>query len=197
MDTLAVFNEEDEVVQLSENNIAFIVDEATFGKGTLYVAESKLYWKNDTNNQVFSVDYKSMCVFGTCNHPTVHEKPCMQIIVDFTFKPPDGMISENGHTQNGDVHENQDEEENDSDDNDDDDEEEEMKSKIKLVPDNPECLTEMYAAFTRVQPLHNNTNDLDSDEEENGEFENDDFEYNENDEFEDYDEDNCEPILRN
>lgn len=177
MDTIANFNEEDEVIQHSESNIAFIVDEATFGKGTLYVAESKLYWKNDSNTQTVSVDYKSMCVFGTCNHPTVHEKPCMQIIVDFTYKP-----SGSAQFQNGNIHENNcvNEEDNSVENEEEEEEEEEMKSKIKLVPDNPECLTEIYGAFTRVQPLHN-SNDSDS--------ENDHFYYDENDEFEDNDED--------
>lgn len=174
MDTAANFNEEDEIIQHTESNIAFIVDEVTFGKGTLYVAESKLYWKNDANNQTVSVDYKSMCVFGTCNHPTVHQKPCMQIIVDFTYKPSDSVLFQNGNShENNSVNEEENSVENEE------EEEEEMKSKIKLVPDNPECLTEIYEAFTRVQALHN-SDDSDSDDE---------FYYNENDEFEDNDED--------
>lgn len=180
MDVLASFNENDEVIQYSEPNITFIVDEASFGKGTLYVAESQLYWKNDANNQVVSVDYKSMCVFGTCNHPTVHEKPCLQIIVDFTYKPLDNVPCVNG--QNG-QNENSDSEESGEIAENEDEEEGEMKTKIKIVPDNAECLTEVYGAFTRVQPLHN-VGDMDSEEENN-----DDFYYNEDDEFEDFDED--------
>jgi len=194
MDTLASFNEEDESIQLCEPNITFIVDEATFGKGTLYVAESKLYWKNEETNQIVSIDYKSMCVFGTCNHPVVHEKPCLQIIVDFAYKPTDSIQLENGQHLNGDNHSNEDDndsvESNGVDENE-DEEEGEMKSKIKLVPDTPECLNEIYGAFTRVQPLHN-TNDPDSEEGED-----DDIYYDENDEFEDYDEDDAEQILRN
>lgn len=186
MDTLASFNEEDEVVQRSEPNVAFIVDETLFGNGTLYVAESKLFWKNNVNNQVVSVDYTSMCVFGTCNHPTVHEKPCMQIIVDFTYKTAEIIPNANGTSLNGNDHEEDDTEDSDQVNENDDDDEGEMKSKIKLVPDNPECLTEIYDAFTRVQPLHN-SGDMDS--EEDG-----DFYYNENDEFEDYDEDRNDQI---
>lgn len=187
MDMLASFNENDEVIQYSEPNIIFIVDETSFGKGTLYVAESKLYWKNGTNNQVVSVDYKSMCVFGTCNHPTVHEKPCLQIIVDFTYKPSDNVPCTNGQNshQNGEDHNAEDDsEENDgvAENENEDEDEGQMNSKIKLVPDNSECLTEVYEAFTRVQPLHNVV-DMDSEDE------NEDFYYNENDEFEDYDED--------
>lgn len=174
METVANFNEEDEIIQHSESNVTFIVDEATFGKGTLYVAESKLYWKNDANNQIVSVEYKSMCVFGTCNHPTVHEKPCMQIIVDFTYKPSDTTQIQNGNShENYCVNEDDNSVENEE-------EEEELKSKIKLVPDNPECLNEIYRAFTHVQPLHNS---------HGSDSEDDDFYYNENDEFEDYDED--------
>ncbi|XP_025194810.1 methylosome subunit pICln-like [Melanaphis sacchari] len=182
MDTLASFNEEDETIQRYESNVAFIVDEITFGKGTLYVAESKLYWKNDATNQVVSIDYKSMSVFGTCNHPVVHEKPCLQIIVDFTYKPSDNINPVNGQILNGENHNNEDND--DSGEDDDDEEEEEMKSKIKLVPDNPECLNEIYEAFTRVQSLHN-SNDADSEEED---------EFYENEEFEDYDEDNAEQL---
>ncbi|XP_026804795.1 methylosome subunit pICln-like [Rhopalosiphum maidis] len=189
MDTLASFNEEDESIQRCESNITLIVDEVTFGKGTLYVAESKLYWKNGATNQVVSIDYKSMCVFGTCNHPVVHEKPCLQIIVDFAYKPSDSIQPENGQILNGDNHSNEDD---NSEEDNEDEEEEEMKSKIKLVPDSPECLNEIYEAFTRVQPLHN-SNDADSEEE----AEEEDFYYNENDEFEDYDEDDAEQILRN
>lgn len=192
MDMLASFNEEDESIQHCESNITFIVDEATFGKGTLYVAESKLYWKNDATNQVLSIDYKSMSVFGTCNHPVVHEKPCLQIIVDFTYKPSDNIQQENGQNLNGDNHINEDDIDSEENDEVDDEDEGEMKSKIKLVPDIPECLTEIYGAFTRVQPLHNSNDDADSDEEED-----DEFYYNENDEFEDYDEDDTEQILRN
>lgn len=196
MDVLASFNEEDESIQHCEPNITLIVDESTFGKGTLYVAESKLYWKNNATNQVVSIDYKSMCVFGTCNHPVVHEKPCLQIIVDFAYKPSDSIQPVNGQNLNGENHINEDnndsEEDNEVNENEDEEEEEgEMKSKIKLVPDSPECLNEIYGAFTRVQPLHN-TNDVDSEEEED-----DDFYYDENDEFEDYDEDDPELILRN
>jgi len=187
MDILASFNEENESIQLREHNITFIVDEVTFGKGTLYVAESKLYWKNDATNQIVSIDYKSMCVFGTCNHPVVHEKPCLQIIVDFAYKPVDSIQPENGQNLNGDNHINEDD--NDYEEENEDEEEGEMKSKIKLVPDTPECLNEIYLAFTRVQPLHN-TNDPDSEEE-------DAFYYSENDEFEDYDEEDDELILRN
>lgn len=197
MDILSNFNEEEETVQLSESNIDFIVDNSSFGKGTLYVAESKLYWKNDNNNQIVSVDYKSMCVFGTCIDLTVHEKPCLEIIVDFTFKPSDGSINENGQNQNGvnNGYHSINEEENNSEESDEEvneneDEEGEMKSKIKLVPDNSECLAAIYEAFTRVQPLHN-SDDRDSDEE------NDDFYYDENDEFEDYDEDDNQQILMN
>jgi len=183
MNTLASYNEEDEVIQYREPNVLFVVDETSFGKGVLYVAESKLYWKNDDNSQIVSVDYKSMSVFGTCNHPTVHEKPCMQIIVDFTYKPAESTVCANGHSLNGDNHEE------DSDSAENDDEEEEMKSKIKLVPDNPESLTEIYGAFTRVQPLHN-SGDMDSDEDG-------DYFYNENDEFEDYEEDDNDQMLMN
>ncbi|KAL5235399.1 hypothetical protein ACI65C_002809 [Semiaphis heraclei] len=190
MDTLASFNEEDESIQHCEPNITFIVDEATFGKGTLYVAESKLYWKNDATNQIVSIDYSSMCVFGTSNHPVVHEKPCLQIIVDFAYKPTDCIQPENGLNLNGENH-NDSDESNGVDENE-DEEEGEMKSKIKLVPDTPECLNEIYGAFTRVQPLHTiNPNS----EEEEEDYE--DFYYNENDEFEDYDEDDAEQILRN
>lgn len=177
MDVLDSFNEEDEVIQHCESSVEFIIDDITFGKGSLFVAESKLYWKNDAIDQVVSINYKSMCIFGTCNHPTVHEKPCMQILVDFSYKSSgntlsNGSLQEN-HSVNG--------EDTDSKD-DDDDEDEEIKSKIKLVPENPECLNELYEAFTRVQPLHN-SNDSDSDE-ENGEFS--------YDEFEDHDEDGIE-----
>ncbi|XP_008183695.1 methylosome subunit pICln isoform X2 [Acyrthosiphon pisum] len=192
MDTLASFNEEDESIQHCEPNVTFIVDEATFGKGTLYVAESKLYWKNDATNQIISIDYKSMCVFGTCNHPVVHEKPCLQIIVDFSYKPSDSIQPENGQNLNGDNHINEDDNDSEDDnevDENEDEEEGEMKSKIKLVPDTPEYLNEIYLAFTRVQLLHN-TNDSDT-EEEDGDY------YNENDEFEDYDEYDDEQLLRN
>lgn len=187
MDTLASLNEENEVIQICEPNISFIVDDVTFGKGSLYVAESKLFWKNNLNNQVVSVEYESMCVFGTCNHPTVHEKPCMLIIVDFTYKPSDNMQCENGLTQNGVNHEDSqdNEENNDIDDNEDD--EEEMKSKIKLVPDNPDCLIEIYGAFTRNQSRHSR-NDMSS-EDEGDAF------YNENDEFEDDEGDEDEQML--
>lgn len=183
MDTQANFNEENESIQHCESNVVFIVDEVSFGKGTLYVAESKLFWKNDIVDQVVSIDYKSMCVFGTCNHPTVHEKPCLQIIVDFTYKPSDSTLNVNGESQNGHNYE----EDNDFEENEEDGE---MKSKIKLVPDNSECLTEIYEAFTRVQPLHNSDH-MDSDEEDGGIY------YNENDEYEDYDEDGTDQILMN
>lgn len=171
MDMLNSFNEKDEEIEHCETSVVFIIDDITFGKGTLYVAESKLYWKNDAIDQVVSINYKSMCIFGTCNHPTVHEKPCLQILVDFSYKPSgntllNGNLQEN-HSVNG-----------EKSDSENDDEEEEIKSKIKLVPDNPECLNEIYAAFTRVQPLHN-SNDSDSDED--GEFS--------YDEFDDHDED--------
>ncbi|VVC28154.1 Hypothetical protein CINCED_3A019185 [Cinara cedri] len=178
MDMVDSFNEEDEVIQHRESSVVFIIDETSFGNGTLYVAESKLYWKNDSINQVVSIDYKSMCIFGTCNHPTVHEKPCMQIMVDFVYKP-NGSILQNGNLQeNHSVND----EDIETEGNEDEEEDEEIKSKIKLVPENPECLNEIYGAFTRVQPLHN-INESDSDEEDS------EFHYNEHDEFEDYDED--------
>lgn len=190
MDVLATFVEEDEVIQVREPNISFIVDEATFGKGSLYVAESKLFWKNDRTNQVISVEYESMCVFGTCNHPTVHEKPCMLIIVDFTYKPTDNIHCENGLRQNGVNDEDNIANEDNNEDDENEDDEDEMKSKIKLVPDNPECLTEIYGAFTRNQTRHSN-NEMSSEDDGN------EFYDNENDEFEDNDEDGGEPMLMN
>ncbi|XP_050429028.1 methylosome subunit pICln [Adelges cooleyi] len=194
MDVSASFNEDDEVIQHYEPNTVFIVDQCSFGKGTLYITDSKLYWKNENMNQIVSIDYKSMCVFGTCNHPTVHEKPCVQIITDFTYKSEnDTNNTINGHvSQNGsnNVMESEEEDE-DSDGNDGvDDEEETMKSKIKLVPDNGESLTEIYNAITRVQPLHS-TNEINSDEEGG------DYYYNEDDEFEDYEDDSVDQNLMN
>ncbi|XP_050532551.1 methylosome subunit pICln-like [Daktulosphaira vitifoliae] len=201
MDINASFNEEDEVIQHCEPDTYFIVDEISFGKGILYVADSKLYWKNNRDNQIVSIDYKSMCVFGTCNHPTVHEKPCLQIITDFTYKPENsntnGYFRQNGGSnteENADDSNSSDEALNEIVEDDDtynnDDEEELMKSKIKLVPDNAECLTAVYNAITHVQPLHS-TNEVNSDEE--GE----DYYYNEDDEFEDYEDDNNEQNLMN
>lgn len=176
MDILNSFNEEDEVIQHVESNLVFIVDKTTFGKGTLYLAENKLYWKNDSINQVVSVDYNTICIFGTCNHPTIHDKPCLQIILDFTYKPSGNTLL------NGNFHENHSVDEEDSDSQENEEEEEEMKSNIKLVPENPERLNEIYSAFKCVQILING-NDLESDNEDC------DYYCDEDDEFEDFEDD--------
>jgi len=131
MDTHASFNENVESIECCKSNITLIVDKITFGKGTLYIAESKLYWENNAISQVISINYGTMCKYYVSHHPKVHERPCLEIIVDFNYTHEDKKVDQN-----------------------EDEEEEELRSIIKLVPDNPKCLNEIFEAIACVQPLH-------------------------------------------
>jgi len=129
MDTDTNFNENDEVIEYCKSNITLIVADITFGKGTLYVADSKLYWKNC--NQVISMNYNAMKDFDVCNHPEIHEKPCMVIYFDLNYNTPDvDKVDQN-----------------------EDEEEEKILTSILLVPDRPRCLNEIYEIIIEVQSL--------------------------------------------
>ncbi|XP_050063625.1 uncharacterized protein LOC114128992 [Aphis gossypii] len=146
MDTHANFNENEESIECCKSNIKLIVDMITFGKGTLYVTESKLYWKNNANSQVISINYDIMCKYNVSRHPEVRKKkPYLQMIVDFNYIPDEIDQQE-------------------------DEEDEKFKSIIKLVPDNPECLNEIFEAIASIQPLHFSDN-VDDEESESDEHE--------------------------
>ncbi|KAF0751736.1 MATH and LRR domain-containing protein PFE0570w-like isoform X2, partial [Aphis craccivora] len=136
MNTHASFNESDESIECCKSNIKLIVDMITFGKGTLYVTESKLYWKNNANSQVISINYDIMCKYNVSHYPGRHKKSCLKMIVDYNYKPDEFNLNE-------------------------DEEEEKFKSIIKLVPDNPECLDAIFEAIARIQPLHLSDNVVD------------------------------------
>ncbi|XP_050063706.1 uncharacterized protein LOC114121953 [Aphis gossypii] len=129
MDTHAIFNENDEVIECRRCSITLLVAGITFGKGTLYVADSKLYWKN--RNQVISMNYNAMRDFDVYNHPAIHKKPCMAIYLDLKYNTPDvDKVNQNEEER-----------------------EEKKFLPIFLVPDRRRCLNEIYEIIIKVQSL--------------------------------------------
>jgi len=127
MDTNANFSENDELIDCYKSNITLIVEDITFGKGTLYIADSNLYWMND--NQVINMNYETMSDFIICNHSEIQEKPCLLISIDLNYSTPDVDVVDRNEN-----------------------EEEENISTVLLVPDNPECRDENYKMITGIQP---------------------------------------------
>ncbi|KAJ9583260.1 hypothetical protein L9F63_022393, partial [Diploptera punctata] len=113
---------------------AVTINNQEIGKGTLFIAESRLSWVNDISGQGFSLEYEHIALHAVSRDLQAYPAECLYILVDRAVD--------------------RDNEEGDGDDPDSQTEETEMR----FTPDDKGMLDAMYHAMCECQSLHPDPN---------------------------------------
>ena len=122
------------------------MNERNLGKGTLYIAESRVSWVNSSSGEGFSLEYPHICLHAISRTPV----ECLYMMLDTSISPKLG---------DEDV-DNDDDKEDDEDENEDDE-----NTVMKFLPDDTASLDAMYQAMSQCQALNPDPQDSDSDPE--------------------------------
>ncbi|XP_064456185.1 methylosome subunit pICln-like [Ornithodoros turicata] len=115
------------------------------GKGTLFIAESRLSWVGE-NNTGFSLEYPSVALHAVSRDLTSFPQECLYLMIDGDLDEAEPLANENSDNEN----------------NTDDP----ISSEIRFVPENKSSLDAMYKAMSECQALHPDPTDSISEEEE-------------------------------
>ncbi|KAM9321601.1 methylosome subunit pICln [Gastrophryne carolinensis] len=125
------------------------------GRGTLYIAESRLSWLNGSGLG-FSLEYPSISLHAISRDATAYPQEHLYVMVN-------GKLGENDDEEAKMKDEEAEEEESD-------DEDEEPITEIRFVPEDKADLAEMFSAMCECQALHPDPEDEDSDDFEGEEY---------------------------
>uniref|UniRef100_A0A1B6CHU2 Methylosome subunit pICln n=2 Tax=Clastoptera arizonana TaxID=38151 RepID=A0A1B6CHU2_9HEMI len=125
-----------EGIKVEQPLVSVFFNEDLKGKGTLYVAESRLSWVQDTTEQGFSLEYPSMTMYAISRDIEAHGHECILVVVD----TGPGTEGEDSEVDN-------------------EDEEEDVDSNsqtvsVRLVPDDKNSLYSIYNAMKECSALH-------------------------------------------
>jgi len=167
-----------------EANTQLFVNHRVVGSGTIYIAESRLYWSKDGAARGISLDYPHICIHAVSRDTNAFPHPCLYLMVDYKLDDAVvGLGADNGHNIN----------------EDDDEEEDETTAMTELhfVPrdQGSNVLDTMYKALNSCQLLHPDPED-EIEEEEYCEEEEGEYEIDEDNQYAEY-EDNMEGELEN
>jgi len=164
-------------------NTQLFVNQRVVGSGSLYIAESRLYWSKDGESRGLSLDYPHICIHAVSRDTTAFPHPCLYLMLDYKLEDAIvGLGADNGHDVNNE---------------DDEDEDQTAMTELHFVPGDLglNVLETMYKALNHCQLKHpdpeDEVNEDDLYEEEEGEYEVD-----EDAEYEPYEE-NMEGELEN
>lgn len=132
-----------------------IVNNREVGKGTLFIAESRLAWVNSSTGQGFSVEYPNISMHAISRDLQAYEQECLYLMLDVKLEE---VVSDD--TAN------------------DDDSDGSNMTEMRFVPDDKGMLDAMFHALNECQVLHPDPNDSFSDEEEIYEDADEEGEYN-------------------
>lgn len=149
MVVLSTFPPPAEGVRHQQNNTEVLMNDRSLGKGTLYIAESRVSWVNAATGEGFSLEYPHICLHAISRTPV----ECLYMMLDTNVSP-----------KLGDGEEQADNKDEDEDDEDNDDEEQES-TVMKFLPEDTAALDAMYQAMSQCQALNPDPNDSDSDPE--------------------------------
>ncbi|EEC03184.1 methylosome subunit pICln [Ixodes scapularis] len=166
---LTSFPPPEQGIRHREEATAAYIQRRELGKGTLYIAESRVSWVGE-NSAGFSLEYPSVALHAVSRDLSSFPQECLYLMIDGNLDEAEPTTNENG-----------------SDANDDDDEP--AASEIRFVPENKSSLDAMYKAMSECQALHPDPTDSISEEEEGEEEEGcfDDADEEEDDEGAEYD----------
>lgn len=164
-------------------NTQLFVNQRVVGSGTIYIAESRLYWSKDGETRGLSLDYPHICIHAVSRDTTSFPHPSLYLMLDYKLEDAVvGLGADNGHANN--------------DDDEEDDDDQSAMTELHFVPRDQELnvLETMYKALNKAQLLHPDPEDVD--EEDFGEEEEGEYEIDEENQYADY-EDDMEGELEN
>lgn len=145
---LTSFPPPDEGIRHREEATAAFIQSRELGKGTLYIAESRVSWVGE-NRCGFSLEYPSVALHAVSRDLSSFPHECLYLMIDGNLDDAAPTSGENGSNSN-------------------DEDEEPAPSEIRFVPDNKSSLDTMYKAMSECQALHPDPTDSISEEDEEG-----------------------------
>lgn len=121
----------------TEPNTTLFLGEVNRGKGTLYIAENCMNWKNDEPNHTLTLEYPSISLHAISRDTSNFPHECLFLLLDSPVQATD-----------------------------EDPDPESDVSEVRFVPDNEDNIKALYDAVTECQELHPDPQDVDSEEEE-------------------------------
>ncbi|XP_037562653.1 methylosome subunit pICln isoform X1 [Dermacentor silvarum] len=137
---LTSFPPPDEGIRHREEATAAFIQSRDLGKGTLYIAESRVSWVGQ-NSSGFSLEYPSVALHALSRDLRAFPEECLYLMIDGDLGEGEEESSENGQ------------------------DDEQPASEIRFVPDDKSHLEAMYKAMSECQALHPDPADVgDSDD---------------------------------
>ncbi|KAJ1530913.1 hypothetical protein ONE63_005752 [Megalurothrips usitatus] len=136
MVVLTTFPPPVEGIRHQQINTTALLNDRSLGKGTLYIAESRVSWVNAASGEGFSLEYPHICLHAISRTPV----ECLYMMLDTAVSPHLG-----GEEGNGD---------NDEESESDDDTNDQETTVMKFLPDETSALDAMYQAMSQCQALN-------------------------------------------
>lgn len=167
-------------------NTQMFINQRVVGSGTMYIAESRLYWSKEGESRGLSLDYPHICIHAVSRDTSAFPHPCLYLMLDYKLDDAIvGLGADNGHMNN---------------DDDEDDDDFNAMTELHFVPGNQQqdrnVLETMYKALNQCQLLHPDPDDDVENEEDCEEEEEGEYDIDEENQYEQY-EDNMEGELEN
>lgn len=141
MVVLTSFPPPTEGIHHTQPNTTVHVESKDLGKGTLYIAESRVSWVGE-HGQGFSIEYPAIALHGVTRDVNAFPDECLYLMITAQINESDDGLEEESE------------------------DEEEKMSEICFVPDNRGELNAMFKAMTECQALHPDPDDSVSEDEE-------------------------------
>ncbi|XP_068122584.1 methylosome subunit pICln [Hyperolius riggenbachi] len=146
----------EEGVRRQQSDTEAVMSGEKLGKGTLYIAESRLSWLNDSGVGFF-LEYPTISLHAISRDTAAYPEEHLYVMVN-------AKLGENAEKE---TEMKEDEEESEEEDDDD----EQPITEIRFVPENKADLGEMFTAMCDCQALHPDPEDQDSEDDEDFEGE--------------------------
>ncbi|KAJ8267019.1 hypothetical protein GJAV_G00137370 [Gymnothorax javanicus] len=145
-----------EGIRYEQSETTVVLDGEGLGSGTLYIAETRLSWF-DESGKGFFVEYPSISLHAISRDMKVYPQEHLYVMVNTKLNEDKGMQDE---AKEAHKKENADSSEEDEDD---DDDSPGPITEIRFVPSDKTALESMFAAMCDCQALHPDPDDSDSD----------------------------------
>lgn len=130
-------------IKHQQPNTSVHVSSKNLGKGTLFIAETRVSWVSDAS-QGFSLEYPSIALHAISRDLNTYPQPCLYLMID-------SKIDDEGSGMSGE--------------SDEDDDETTAITEIRFIPDDNSALDSMFRAMSECQILHPDADDSISEEE--------------------------------
>ncbi|XP_050711646.1 methylosome subunit pICln-like isoform X1 [Eriocheir sinensis] len=161
----------EEGVKHRQENTRLVLHQETHGPGTLVIAESRVSWVKDGEEQhTLSLAYPHIAIHAVSRDTSNQNQPCLCLIIDTTINLP--WVNTPVIT-------------NEAEDSDEEDEAGTACTELKFIPSDPMSLEPMYQALNVCQALHpdpqdQSDEDLWAEEDDEGIYDEGDYEVSEN-----------------